>query len=876
MRNLARPAIWGLGTIAIGMIVTAILGKIFSLNLLSWPPVSLGIVAAGFAVAINQAVSGSRGLRAIWKGVRFILAPVLGAIPAVLIGDSKGRVGGDRKEKGYAVSSQWAGAFVWISVLPASIFWFGMNVWHEALWLLLAILPVGLFLFGRRFSAQAGTEMRIREWYSRISELFAFGTAELVEHDPETGKRLTKREPINWWRALTWSSLGVMAVAGFVGPWVPGYAFVLGDGAGVAVEIASWWPGIFLFSFWLFLPISHRAAVLHHEDADSVESTKVVWEHQLQKTLGVTPTDWIASRTKIEFGPGDRTLTIKPVPVAARANLAGLEQRIISYITGWTVLSADYDAIELGLAEDYPEVLAARDALASSDGLILSFEDIPNTPARPRAIRWYLNPNARPTAGRLDALAAKSGSRLVEFDAAAQAAVIATLPQLTAQVRDRIAQLLGKSPWEVELIVENTGAHIDQVTILRLPALSIDPEKRHEAWQKLVLAIPGGSNGWTIDDDPVSGRIVLTYGEPRALPPLVTAESVFGLPVTDWNRIPIGRDEHGELVSFDLKAGPHSLIVGGTGSGKSTGLRVMILGALARGFEVVFVDPTKRGAGLKPFIPFVSEFMTTPDFNRAADVAEAVYTEVRRRVDLIDEADGESWLDLPAGTVRPILFVLDEYNSLVPDTTGKPMSGTEAYARWEEEMTAKSRIFGAVEKMAREARSAGVFVVLSLQRGDAKVIGGAVRDNLGTQMHLVPPASAPSPESLRMVFKDGAADAAETIAELRDGRPGFGVSMVDGEAIRGFRVCHVEKEDLQGWLEHFQVPPGTPLAMPQKPGEFQVIHRPATIAEPATEHVGEFAFSLDDLDDLEDSPESTPNPPAPSPEAPTFAFAFDD
>ena len=302
----------------------------------------------------------------------------------------------------------------------------------------------------------------------------------------------------------------------------------------------------------------------------------------------------------------------------------------------------------------------------------------------------------------------------------------------------------------------------------------------------------------------------------------------------------------------------------------------MILGALARGFEVVFVDPTKRGAGLKPFIPFVSEFMTTPDFNRAADVAEAVYTEVRRRVDLIDEADGESWLDLPAGTVRPILFVLDEYNSLVPDTTGKPMSGTEAYARWEEEMTAKSRIFGAVEKMAREARSAGVFVVLSLQRGDAKVIGGAVRDNLGTQMHLVPPASAPSPESLRMVFKDGAADAAETIAELRDGRPGFGVSMVDGEAIRGFRVCHVEKEDLQGWLEHFQVPPGTPLAMPQKPGEFQVIHRPATIAEPATEHVGEFAFSLDDLDDLEDSPESTPNPPAPSPEAPTFAFAFDD
>ena len=871
MPKFARAALFGAGALVAAAIAVMILDGLLPFSVWAFPPVPYTVLGVGLFVFAKMAMPRSKAIGWLWS---WLIAPLFGSLIGVLIGDSKKHVGGDSQEKDFARNSQWVGAIVAVTLLPVGIFWVG-TLWPPTLWLELVVLPTGLFIFGRRFSAAVGSPMNLRQWYFRLDELWAFRTAELVERDEETGRRVSPREPVNWWRALTWASLSVMAVAGFVGPWVPGYAYIVGGGAAAAVEIASWWPGIFLVGFWLLLPLSRKAAWLHHEDAETSESTKIVWEHQLQKTLGVTPTDWIASRTKIEFGPEDRSITIKPVPVAARANLAGLEQRVVTFLTGWTVLSADYESIELGLAEDYPEVLAARDALASSDGLILSFEDIPNTHTRPRAIRGYLNPDARPTAARLEALAARSGARLVEFDAAAQSAIIAVLPELTAQVRDRIAQLLGKSPWEVELVVESSGAHIDRVTILRLPALSIDPEKRHEAWRKLVLAIPGGSNGWTIEDDPVSGRIVLTYGEPRALPSVVPAESVFNLPITEWNRIPIGRDEKGELVSFDLKAGPHSLLVGGTGSGKTTAVRAMILSALARGFEIVFVDPIKRGAGLKGFIPHVSEFMSTTDFGRAADVAEAVYAEVRRRVDLIDEADGESWEDLPTGTVKPILFFLDEYASLV-EADIKPLVHGPDYDKWEEETTAKSRIFSAVEKMAREARSAGIFIVLSLQRGDAKVIGGGVRDNLGTQMHLIPPASMPSPESLRMVFKDEASGAAEVINELRDGRPGFGVSVIDGGVIRGFRVCHIEKDDVPAWLEHFQVPPGTPLRMPQRPGEFHVIHRPAAAAEPVEELVGEFTFTLDDLDAPADPTTPATSPPPPSPEAPTVAFTFDD
>lgn len=499
---------------------------------------------------------------------------------------------------------------------------------------------------------------------------------------------------------------------------------------------------------------------------------------------------------------------------------------------------------------------------------------------RPGASVWKFadGTGEKEAAVKAGARAERMGLSLVEWDFDRRRAVVAnTLPVVRA-LRARLASHLNCQTHELELALTfatNTEGRgiLESVQILRMAkGPTGDQEKRIAYWLDVARTVVGGS-GWKVSEDAHAGRVTLIHGVPRVLPAVVPAASV--LPAQkdskDWATFGIGQSATGKPVTVNLKAGPHMLCVGGTGSGKTVAMRAVILNALAKGFEVIIIDPTKKAAGLKGITSWTKGIFTD-SVEQAAATMTAIYEEVRRRVDAIDAVHGENWRDLPAGSVKPWLVIVDEYASLVEvdkKPVGLPAESPEM-EEWNRHAAAAAMISSRTGKIAREARSAGVHLLLGVQRPDASVIGGAVRENLGTILQMVVPSRPPSPEALGMVFpSEYKAAAMEEVSELNDGRsPGFALSYTEGGALEGFRVAFVDKDDMAAYAENLNIPRGLPLTLPYfESGDggshsgrsygVKSISQPAIVDLPAMEL---------DFSDLEMTPDDSTTPlPAPNP-----------
>lgn len=442
---------------------------------------------------------------------------------------------------------------------------------------------------------------------------------------------------------------------------------------------------------------------------------------------------------------------------------------------------------------------------------------------RPRQQKLTLGAGFKPSQTEaLESYAAQSGLTIVEIEAYAGVAYAAALTPAIKALRKSLAMALKVYPHQIDLnAMWGVEGRLASVEVRRFPQMNSEAaEKLLREWLALVLDSQRAARGWAIKVSPLEQVAYLTYGVPRQLPRLVpfTELALPAVDTTKWSKIPVGRSAAGSLVEIDLKAGPHTLVVGGTGSGKSVTARAIIAGALARGFEVICADPTKKMAGQKAFIPYTKGFYVK-SVAETAEMLTTVYAEVRRRVDLIDQADAENWQDLPVGSVKPWLVVIDEWAGLIAvdkKPAGDPKSSEavrEALEEWNSHSNAVAMIQARVAKIAREARSAGVHLVILTQRPDTADLPGQVREQLGTVLQLVAPKRPPSRDALAMVFSgDGVAQAAEEISDLLEGRPGFALSYVDGGSVEGFQAALIEPEEVAPYLESAGVPHGVPLA----------------------------------------------------------------
>lgn len=535
-------------------------------------------------------------------------------------------------------------------------------------------------------------------------------------------------------------------------------------------------------------------------------------EGQLAAVLGVTEKTILELRVRIDA----RRHTIKvfpPLPAGVLVKLADLEARTAQFLPEYRVLTADPAGGVLLVPVD-TETQARREIMAASDGLVTAIREIAG--GLPGEQEWTLSPAVSPAWGaRIDAVARQRGATLVRWTPYDRAATVAVLDPLTTDVRARVAGLVRCDPWDLELTTVPGDTHpLASVTITRMPAYTGD---RARLWRDIVIpALPGGNPGWGVEDRPAEGQTRLTWAETPVLPARVDLADVLPAQLAPeaWSRIPLGVGVDGAQVEVDLAAGPHTLVVGPTGSGKTVALVALVAQAVARGHEVVMIDPTKAGLDFAALRPFMTAW--ADDYPTARAAMEAVYEEVGRRKAVLRREVAVKWSDLSADVrqregIRPLIVLLDEYGSLALDATvPKGLDKSDPLVTQAVALNAsKAVVKELVGRVAREARFVGIHLMIALQRPDVAVMGsGELRSNLTSAIQLVPPGRGISGDALRMVFSGDVVDAAaETIRVLDDGTSrGLAVMAAEGGSARGVRVAYAPMAAIPPLLDQLGVP----------------------------------------------------------------------
>ncbi|PEU86131.1 cell division protein FtsK [Bacillus cereus] len=193
-------------------------------------------------------------------------------------------------------------------------------------------------------------------------------------------------------------------------------------------------------------------------------------------------------------------------------------------------------------------------------------------------------------------------------------------------------------------------------------------------------------------------------------------------PLLKKHRLPVvvGRDQFGNMIVYDMVEAntPHLLIAGETGSGKSSMVRV-VLSTLIQS-----MSPDKLHLYLGDLKN--SEFHFLRRVKHVKEVCmeeiemkimlQKVWKEIRERRKLMEEYEVDH---------------IDEYNKMNPDNQ-KPyiLLAIDEVAMLQDEKECMSTI----EKISAVGRALGVFLMLSMQRPDAKVLDGKLKLNMTVRM----------------------------------------------------------------------------------------------------------------------------------------------
>jgi len=203
----------------------------------------------------------------------------------------------------------------------------------------------------------------------------------------------------------------------------------------------------------------------------------------------------------------------------------------------------------------------------------------------------------------------------------------------------------------------------------------------------------------------------------------------------------LGKDIHGEPVVDDLRAMPHLLIAGTTGSGKSVGINALITSIVykSRPDEVklilidpkmvelemyenlphlatpIITDPKKASNALKWAVATMEErFQTLSDFGQVRNAeqynAAIQDPEAVARVRAQHPEDP----DLKLEPMPLIVIVIDELADLM--------------------MTAPKDVEEAIVRIAQKARAVGIHLVVATQRPSVDVLTGVIKANFPSRI----------------------------------------------------------------------------------------------------------------------------------------------
>jgi DNA segregation ATPase FtsK/SpoIIIE, S-DNA-T family len=174
-----------------------------------------------------------------------------------------------------------------------------------------------------------------------------------------------------------------------------------------------------------------------------------------------------------------------------------------------------------------------------------------------------------------------------------------------------------------------------------------------------------------------------------------------------------GMDLNGKLIVFDMLKNPHILIAGETGSGKSTQVRsvlaTLIQALPPKQLQLYLCDLKRSEFHLFRQIEHVQGVFVTP--KEMLPMLAYLQKEMRSRGDKLDQHGVMHIDDLPSPPPY-IVLCIDEV-ALLQD---------------------QKEIMSLVEEISSIGRALGVFLILSMQRPDRKVLDGKLKNNLTVRM----------------------------------------------------------------------------------------------------------------------------------------------
>ncbi|MCZ4326724.1 type IV secretory system conjugative DNA transfer family protein [Brachybacterium paraconglomeratum] len=284
---------------------------------------------------------------------------------------------------------------------------------------------------------------------------------------------------------------------------------------------------------------------------------------------------------------------------------------------------------------------------------------------------------------------------------------------------------------------------------------------------------------------------------------------------TDWEALAHPSESYALAFGLGYDGAPREfipsrdislLIQGMAGSGKSVAIQTVIAAAIAQGYLVAVIDPSKGGVDFA----FADQWLMAPRAKEgevALATLKALYAEVTSRKRLHDEHNVGHWRDLPEDVRRPpVLLVIDEFTSLVlPDAlppTSKEPAAQRARAAVESQNATRASIGGMVGRFLREARSVGVATLLGTQKLDASTLklipnAGDAKEN-ASRMILGNPSIGALASALKRPY-----DAPDVGDEAPQGRGRFEPGTGPAELFQGY---YATQPELRAFLESQEIP----------------------------------------------------------------------
>lgn len=194
---------------------------------------------------------------------------------------------------------------------------------------------------------------------------------------------------------------------------------------------------------------------------------------------------------------------------------------------------------------------------------------------------------------------------------------------------------------------------------------------------------------------------------------------------------PLGVDDMGEPVCWNVKDTFHLLICGKSGTGKSSAAQIVVAEALLKGHAIILVDPSKGCIDFTQWAkPLALAFVGLGQMRETEAVIAWLRHEMAERVKLFSRHGVGSVYELDKSLltpdelkhVQPIDLVFDEFNSYLQEA-GKTTQNPNRDIQLANDNAAVSatnnsirRTMSALGKIVVQGRTAGISVILGAQR----------------------------------------------------------------------------------------------------------------------------------------------------------------